>query len=55
MITLRQAVDYLRMYQEWRRGEVEHPQPSPTRVGACIDVVLAAAEKSLARTGKTKP
>jgi len=54
MITVREAIAYLRRYQEWRRGEVDHPQPSPSRVGACLDVVLDAAEQTLKPKRKAK-
>jgi hypothetical protein len=45
-ITVPEAIAFLRVYQEWRRGEVDHPQPSPLRVGACLDIVLEAAERA---------
>lgn len=41
-ITTKEAVAYVRR----RRGEIDDPQPGPTRLGDCINVVLDAAESA---------
>jgi hypothetical protein len=41
VMKLDEAVNILRDYNRWRRGE-ESPQPDPKEVGEAIDMVLAS-------------
>jgi hypothetical protein len=43
-----QAIQILRDYNLWRRGNDEMEQPDPWRIGEAIDDVLMAVEKSKA-------
>ena len=51
-IPISEAVAYIEKYQRWRRGEILGPQPSPAHVGACLDVVVAAAKETMQRKGR---
>lgn len=42
-MTTQQIVEYLRHYNEWRRGN-DAPQPDPTEVGKAIDAACEAME-----------
>lgn len=54
-ISTSKAIAYLRNYQKWRRGEIDEPQPEPLKLGACIDVVIDAAESAeLAKSDRNK-
>ena len=54
-ISEKEAVDYLRHYQQWRRGEIDSPQPNATKVGACLDIVIGIAERTINQKTKRKP
>ena len=48
MTTVPEAIDYLRAFQSWRRGDRAPPQPIPHHIGVCLDIVLQFAESHAA-------
>ena len=44
MTTVTEAIDYLRAFSQWRRGDGSRAQPVPHHIGVCLDIVLQFAE-----------
>jgi hypothetical protein len=43
-MTIKQAVEILKLYNEWRRGE-EIKMPNPAKIGEAIDVAIKELER----------
>lgn len=53
-MTITEAIQELKEYNKWRRGDESIPQPNPTIIGIAIDRAISYYEKNKTKKPKKR-